>query len=314
LAPRASLFPKAAPDSGLAQDIVSVDSIALCENGFSRGMWSLAIPDHTLGWVMQRSRIEPAGIVLAAHTNLLKLRVAAVIPDGVLNDERKFWVRAGPEAFCCRMGLMTGRFNSRAEERVWVFAHTWYADDMLRRHHVVLTPDGAPGEQLGDSWLRPLALRRFPVKARPHRKNGLPPAFDACRPPLEAELRHVLEELDRADLVVGEYDTGERQAIKGDELLARIQAVEDPTTNGHIQLARVHVANTTQIELLCVALERLADGRLDDDALAQVHAMLLVAAAIPGGNHDHQLFDAALARAKADAAARPTPLMLGALL
>jgi hypothetical protein len=223
LAPRPSLFPKAAPDSGLAQDIVSVDSISLAESGFSRGMWALAMPDHAIGRAMQRGRLDPAELILAAHTNLLRLRVESVIPDGVLSDKRKFWLRAGPGAFCCRMGLIASRFNGRAEERIWVFAHTWYANEMLQRHHVVLTPDEAPGEQLGDSWLKPLALRRFPARPRPWRKSGLPQAFDARRPPREAELRCVLEELAGAELVLvlGEYDDGKHQTIKGDELWER---------------------------------------------------------------------------------------------
>jgi hypothetical protein len=107
----------------LAQDIVSVDSITLCEKGFSRGMWALAVPDHALGRAMQRSGLAPAELVLAAHTNLLKLRITAVIPDGTLNDKRKFWIRSGPGAFCCCMGLITGRYDGRPEERVGVYAH-----------------------------------------------------------------------------------------------------------------------------------------------------------------------------------------------
>jgi hypothetical protein len=299
LAPRPSLFPEAPPDSGLAQDVVSVDYVALTENGFARGMWSLAVPDHALGRAMQRSRLDPAGIVLAAHTNLLRLRVAAVISNGVLHGRRRFWVRAGPGAFCCRIGLATGRFNDRAEERVWAFAHTWYGDDMLQRHHVVLTPDGAPGEQLGDKWLKPLALRRFPSKSIPHRRDGLPPAFDACRPPPETELRSALEELAGAELVIGEYHSGEGQPIKGDRLWGCIQAGEDPTEDGHVQLARVRVANTTQVELLCVAFERLANGQLDSNALGVLRSLLLIAATIPDGQHDAELFDVALARADA---------------
>jgi hypothetical protein len=76
----------------------------------------------------------------------------------------------------------------------------------------------------------------------------------------------VLEELARADLIIVEHDSGERQAIKG--LWACIQAGEDPTSDGHVNMAIVRVANTTQAELLCDALEKLADGRLDDKILA----------------------------------------------
>jgi hypothetical protein len=295
LTPRPSRFPEAAPDSGLAQDVVEVDYITLAENGFFQGMWALMVPDHALGRALQRSRLDSAGIILAAHTNLLKLRVEAVLPNDVLNDRRKFWVRAGPGAFCCRMGLRAGHFAGRAEERVWVFAHTWYGNEMLQSHHVVLTPDGEPGEQLGDSWLRPLPLRRPLFKAPPQRKNGLPEAFDASRPPPEAEFRLVIEELAGADLVVAEYDSGEWRPIKGEELWACIQAGEDSTADGHVTVARVRVVNTMVLAL--------AEDRLSDKALAWLRAMLLIAGAIPDGQHDHQMFDAALARAEADYAA-----------
>jgi hypothetical protein len=67
-----------------------------------------------------------------------------------------------------------------------------------------------------------------------------------------------------------------------------------------VKLALVRVANTTQIELLTVPLERLAENRLDDNALTSLRGMLQVAATIPGGLHDHSLFDAALDRLDAD--------------
>ena len=71
---------------------MTVDYIALCHNGFSRGMWALTVPDHALGRAMQRSRLAPAGLVLAAHDNLLRLQTATVLSRGKLNDRRKFWL------------------------------------------------------------------------------------------------------------------------------------------------------------------------------------------------------------------------------
>jgi hypothetical protein len=165
LKPRVAVTVDAPPESGLAQDCVTVDYILAGimpdapNGGIATGSWSLEVPDHALGRCIQRSGLLPSAIIAEAHHNLLGLRVAIVMLGNKLDSGRRFLIKAGPGGFVCH--LHVGRDRSSGRIDVMAHADTWVADDMLRDDQTLLADDGEPGERLGDFWLLPAPLRRI---------------------------------------------------------------------------------------------------------------------------------------------------------
>jgi hypothetical protein len=142
-----------------AQGCVAVNYLLLGvlpdERGAADGLWTLEVPDHALGRLLQRSSADPTGCILAAHHAALRLPVAAV----VRNEATEFLFAAGPGVFVCetRMGAdMDAKLSPRMRLRV----RTWLADDMLRDDQKPLADAGLTGARLGDGWLLPAPLSR----------------------------------------------------------------------------------------------------------------------------------------------------------
>jgi hypothetical protein len=170
LKPRDAVTVDAAPESGLAQDCVTVNymlagmlpstappggrMVGLCE-----GLWTLEVPDHALGRAIERSGLLPDALIAEAHHQLLRLRADVVIRDRCFDGAQRFLVKAGAGGFVC--SLRPGEEVSLGRLTVSVRADTWLAEDMLHDDQVLLAEDGKPGERLGDCWLVPAPLCRI---------------------------------------------------------------------------------------------------------------------------------------------------------
>jgi hypothetical protein len=158
LKPREAFAVGALPESGKAQDCVTVNYV-LAGAVLGEGLWSLEVPDHALGRCIERSGLLPGAIISEAHHNLLRLRAETVAPGGVF-DDRRFLVKAGSGGFVC--SLWAGQNVSLGGEcSISVHADTWLAGDMLHADQILLADDGEPGARLGDGWFVPAPLRRI---------------------------------------------------------------------------------------------------------------------------------------------------------
>jgi hypothetical protein len=169
LKPREAVTVDADPESGLAQNCVTVNYVVAGvlpdrrgdrHYGLCEGLWTLEVPDHALGRCMARSGLMPDAIIAAAHHNILRLRRTVVIPDNRLDQDRRFLVKAGPGGFVCH--LQSGPDLSLGmQPEVHARSDTWLAADQLHDDQILLVDDGQPGARLGDGWLVPAALRRI---------------------------------------------------------------------------------------------------------------------------------------------------------
>jgi hypothetical protein len=170
LKPRDAVIVNATPESGNAQDCVTVNYVLAGAmphrpaGDIGEGLWTLEVPDHALGRCIKRCLERgidpsPTAIIREAHHNLLRLRAAAVMPDNVLGSGHRFLVKAGPGGFVCQLRFAPD--VSHGNYDVHVFAGTWLADDMLHEDQVLLVDDGKPGERLIDRWLVPALLRHI---------------------------------------------------------------------------------------------------------------------------------------------------------
>lgn len=292
-----TLVPQESPfesdDPQLRQDCVAVGYIAVTKKGIVRaGVWGLVIPDHALGRALHRSAMKnPRSIVIDAHNTLLRLRVSAVVQDGKIDPDHIFHVRAGDGAFRCHLNSGT----QGTEESPWVFAHTWLNEQQMFERQIILAEDGKPGEQLGESWLLPTALRPyFTGVAGQGQRIGKAVPFD-CRNkvPMPIELaRCFIEMLSKADVIWCEYGTsGMGHYLKG------VDCETDP--DQMVTVSHLRVANTSQIELIHTALDIYTeDGKLAESQLKNFVDTMSIASTIPGGKHDDILFNAALKRAR----------------
>jgi hypothetical protein len=130
--------------------------------GLAEGLWTLELPDHALGRVLERlpTPVPLEAVVAEAHHNLLQLRTEVVMPEHNLDRAPQFLLRAGPGGFICelRAGFDVSAGNAPL---VHAQAVTWIADDMVRDDQVLLVPDGTPGTRLIDGWLLPMPVRRI---------------------------------------------------------------------------------------------------------------------------------------------------------
>jgi hypothetical protein len=294
LNPRPSIFADPDPQSSQAQDCVTVDYVVLDRSGVSTSVWSLAVPDHALGRALQRHGpgVDPDALVAAAHANLLRLRVDTVVPHGAFDETLSFLVRAGEGGFVCR--LLPG-CEEGGRTVVYAYASTWLNEDQLRDEQILLAPDGAPGERLGDHWLKPLPLRTAAV-----RSPGLPTALDLRRVWQPGEIADLIETIAAAEVVWADHGDDQGGSwVKGQELVQAIAAGADPQ---EVRMLCLTVVNTTQIELLLAALAIHEREELHGAALDEAARMLSLAATVPGGRHDDTLFQAALERSQGGAA------------
>jgi hypothetical protein len=150
-------------DPAKAQDCITVNYILAGRlpddvHRLGEGLWTLELPDHAAGRLMQRRvTADPATNIHAAHRGVLRLRRDDVAPGGRVEDSFHFLLPAGPGAFIC--SLAAGFDMSVDEPSLHVRAHTWLDDDQLRDDQTPLVGDGLPGERLGDGWLLPDPLR-----------------------------------------------------------------------------------------------------------------------------------------------------------
>jgi hypothetical protein len=161
LKPRDSVVVDANPESGRAQDCVSVNYLVagtVADTiGIAEGLWTLEVPDHALGRAVEYSGMLPGSIIRDAHHNLLRLRTLQVVNG---SKPKQFLLRAGGGGFVCE--LHCGEDVSIGGElSCYAFVRTWLDDDRLHDDQVTLVDDGAPGERLGDTFLLPAPFRRL---------------------------------------------------------------------------------------------------------------------------------------------------------
>jgi hypothetical protein len=154
-------------EPSLAQDCVTVDYIVAGNlphgPALADGMWSLEIPDHALGRLLQRQRAADLGtVLLAAHHAALRSRVADVAHCFADPDQR---VLLPTRAGCFVSVVALGRDPAEVDSNMTVHirALTWLSNDQLtdeQERDILLTDDG-PGERLGQEWLAPAPLRRI---------------------------------------------------------------------------------------------------------------------------------------------------------
>jgi hypothetical protein len=150
-------------DPRLTQDCITVNYIlvgCLTANTAHRGdgLWSLEVPDHALGRLLQRTAADPTAILFAAHHAAWRLHVEQVVPDHEYDPNYQFLPPAGAGAFVC--STRVGEDTSLGTPSMHLYAHTWLAADMLHEGQVPLCDDGLPGARLGDGWLLPAMLRK----------------------------------------------------------------------------------------------------------------------------------------------------------
>jgi hypothetical protein len=135
-------------------------------SGLWHGLWTIEVPDHALGRMLQRAPDQDLdAALLAAHRAVLQTRWCATFTD----PRHRFLVPAGPGAFMCSMQFGADP-SAGLDPIALVHAHTWLGDDQLRDEQEAelagFFVDGAGGERrLGNYLLLPRPLRQ--IKARP---------------------------------------------------------------------------------------------------------------------------------------------------
>jgi hypothetical protein len=117
---------------GLAQDCVVTNYLLagkLPDNDrLAGGLWTLEVPDHALGRIVQRHRAADIGNVLAAaHHAALRLRSQTAMRS--LYEDKSFLLPAGAGVFVCKM--TAGRNVVDGGANVHVRAATWLHHDQL---------------------------------------------------------------------------------------------------------------------------------------------------------------------------------------
>lgn len=143
------------------QNCVTVNYLLISkvtDHEFAEGLWSVEVPDHALGRLMQRApATDPSAVVLALHHTALRLCVTDVMPDNVVTAS-SFLIGAGRGAFICEID--SGFDVSVKEPTIFIRAITWIDDDQIRPDQIVLRErEGSDGPRLGDTWLLPKPLR-----------------------------------------------------------------------------------------------------------------------------------------------------------
>jgi hypothetical protein len=130
--------------------------------GFAQGGWTLEVPDHALGRLLQRApHSDPAAIVIDAHKLALQLDTRQLIVDGRVLDQRRFWLPAGPGMFCCSL-LLGSDTSLGGQMAAYIRVHTWISNEMEVLGERPWQPGlGQRPHRLGDTWLLPAPWRQF---------------------------------------------------------------------------------------------------------------------------------------------------------
>jgi hypothetical protein len=144
------------------------------KRAFAMGLWSLEVPDHAVGRLLQRDRHADINAVLGeAHRALLRIRSRRVHAH-FQNPARRFFLPAGNGVLVCNVYITPHRAENRddaaiSSERFNIYARawTWLHRDQLSEQQIgaILTDEGRPGERLGDGLLLPEPLRQVQVKS-----------------------------------------------------------------------------------------------------------------------------------------------------
>ena len=130
----------------------------------AEGLWSLEIPDHATGRLLQRHTVaDPSSLLYAAHHAALRLRQTDVAPSNKADRTFRFLIPAGPGAFSCSLIAASDR-SLGYQMGTHIRAFTWLNDDQLRDDQTPVIDDGLPGGRLGDGWLLPAPLRAIAVE------------------------------------------------------------------------------------------------------------------------------------------------------
>jgi hypothetical protein len=128
----------------------------------SAGLWTLEVPDHALGRIMQRTAEDPAAILFAAHRNLLALPARLVTDERWIGEHRSFLLAAGDGAFITTLEIGP----STDDPKSWncsARAATWVHTDMLGEQQTPLRAVAERPKRLADTWLLPTPLCRITV-------------------------------------------------------------------------------------------------------------------------------------------------------
>lgn len=151
-------------DPGLGQDTVCVHYLLLgklpnrtSDITVADGLWSIEITDHAGRRLLERDpQAVPATVIRAAHRTLLQIDRMALLP--YVADHRKcFLLPAGRGWFLCQ-ALYCYDDIARDRPELHIRARSWLHEDMAVDQYQTVPP-GEDGEQVGESWLRPVPLR-----------------------------------------------------------------------------------------------------------------------------------------------------------
>ena len=146
----------------LKQDCVVVEYILVGKVGVSVGLWTLEVPDHALGRMLDRMPgADIDAVLLAAHHAALRAQLDdEKIRTSLANNKSSFLLPAGDGVFSCEIRAAPDVASGGALH-VHLFAHTWLHLDQLHDDQTPLLVDGAEGARLGDGVLLPAAMHRL---------------------------------------------------------------------------------------------------------------------------------------------------------
>ena len=168
LKPRAPVVIDAEAPPHLLQSCVVVEylvagALPTAAAGVAAGLWSLEIPDHALGRLLDRSprELDLGAVLMHAHHAALRARLDDTEIRAALASRRAFLLPAGAGAFRCE--FRCGADVSQGEAiSAHLFAHTWlHQDQLFSDQQLVRLDEALPGERLGDGLLLPVPLRRL---------------------------------------------------------------------------------------------------------------------------------------------------------
>jgi hypothetical protein len=156
----------------LAQDCAVVDYLMVgmfpspdgkITAGIRTGLWTLEVPDHALGRLLDRSPgADLDEVLFDAHHAALSARLDDDQVRAALDDRhaRSFMLPAGDGVFRCEI-IRAEDASQDLALQVHLFAHTWLHDDQLYDDQVPVLVAGTEGNRLGQSVLLPAPLREF---------------------------------------------------------------------------------------------------------------------------------------------------------
>jgi hypothetical protein len=151
------------PDEpGFAQACVTINYAVAggLDKGVAEGLWTIEVPDHALGRLLQRAPgVDIDGALRGAHFALL-----GAVQDSLplAHRDARFMVPAGPGVFMCS-ALHGPDISTGGQINIHIHAHTWLHSDQLRddQEAALIVAAGACQPRLAQSWLLPFPLRRL---------------------------------------------------------------------------------------------------------------------------------------------------------